>query len=209
MERVYANGPLSAYNVTHRVWMGSIKDVLADLGYTNFPLSKDETVELGQRLQNKSDHKTNIATSRLEILNSKHDEELAQYITNGEPLILLSRNPSANKNADEPFITKHINNSSDSYFDIPKNATKVSHFSKTIRKEDYELRNDTLFFKFKAKKIDKTFDFFITKQALEQKDVKTIQTEGAQISVESLDVTIWDKPEKNNYFHISGILFLE
>lgn len=206
---IATNGPLSAYNVTHRVWMGSIKDVLADLGYTNFPLSKDETVELGQRLQNKSDHKTNIATSRLEILNSKHDEELAQYITNGEPLILLSRNPSANKNADEPFITKHINNSSDSYFDIPKNATKVSHFSKTIRKEDYELRNDTLFFKFKAKKIDKTFDFFITKQALEQKDVKTIQTEGAQISVESLDVTIWDKPEKNNYFHISGILFLE
>jgi hypothetical protein len=47
---------------------------------------------------------------------------------------------------------------------------------------------------------------------LEQKDVKTIKTEGAQISVEFLDITIWDKPEKNNYnnyFHISGILFLE
>ena len=206
---IATNGPLSAYNVTHRVWIGSIKDVLADLGYTNFPLSKDETVELGQRLQNKSDSKTNIAVSRLQILNSRHDEELAQYITNGESLKLISRNPSTNKKADEPIISKHINNTKDDYFDIPQNATKVNHFSKTIRKEDYELRNDTLFFKFRAKKIDKTFDFFITKQALEQKDVKTIKTEGAQISVENLDVTIWDKPKNNNYFHINGILFLE
>jgi len=206
---IATNGPLSAYNVTHRVWMGSIKNVLADLGYTKFPLSKDETVELAQRLQNKSDSKTNIATSRLEILNSRHDEELAQYITNGESLILISRNPSTNKNADEPVISKHINNNKDDYFDIPQNATKVNHFFKTIPNEDYELRNDTLFFKFKAKKIDKTFDFFITKQALEQKDVKTIKTEGAQISVENLDITIREKPENNNYFHINGILFLE
>ena len=63
--------------------------------------------------------------------------------------------------------------------------------------------------KFKAKKIDKTFDFFITKQALEQKDVKALETEGAQISVENLDITIREKPENNNYFHINGILFLE
>jgi hypothetical protein len=206
---IATNGPLSAYNVTHRVWMGSIKDVLADLGYTNFPLSKDETVELGQRLQNKSDSKTNIAVSRLEILNSRHDEELAQYITNGESLKLISRNPSTNKNADEPIISKHISNTKDDYFDIPQNATKVNHFFKTIPNEDYVLRNDTLFFKFKAKKIDKTFDFFITKQALEQKDVKTIKTEGAQISVENLDIIIREKPENNNYFHINGILFLE
>ena len=206
---IATNGPLSAYNITHRIWMGSIKDALAEEGYNKFPLSKEETVEFARRIQDKSDHKTNIATSRLEILNSRHDEELAQYITNGEPLKLISRNPSTNKNADEPIISKHISNTKDDYFDIPQNATKVNHFFKTIPNEDYELRNDTLFFKFKAKKIDKTFDFFITKQALEQKDVKTIKTEGAQISVENLDITIREKPENNNYFHINGILFLE
>ncbi len=206
---IATNGPLSAYNVTHRVWMGSIKDALAEEGYNKFPLSKEETVEFARRIQDKSDHKTNIATSRLEILNSRHDGELAQYITNGEPLILISRNPSTNKKADEPIISKHINNNKDDYFDIPQNATKVNHFFKTIPNEDYVLRNDTLFFKFKVKKIDKTFDFFITKQALEQKDVKTIKTEGAQISVENLDITIREKPENNNYFHINGILFLE
>ena len=206
---IATNGPLSAINVTHRVWMGSIKDALAEEGYNKFPLSKEETVEFARRIQDKSDHKTNIATSRLEILNSRHDEELAQYITNGESLKLISRNPSTNKNADEPIISKHISNTKDDYFDIPQNATKVNHFFKTIPNEDYVLRNDTLFFKFKAKKIDKTFDFFITKQALEQKDVKTIKTEGAQISVENLDITIREKPENNNYFHINGILFLE
>ena len=208
---IATNGPLSAYNVTHRVWMGSIKDVLADLGYTNFPLSKDETVELGQRLQNKSDSKTNIAVSRLEILNSRHDKELAQYIPKGDALILISRKSSTNKKVNEFLISAYINNSKNSYFEIPKNVTQVNHFYKTFDKEDYEFQGDTLFFQLKPKKLDKTFNFFVTRQALESKDVRFLETEGAKIGVENLDLTLYKKEEKvkHNYFSIRGILFLE
>jgi hypothetical protein len=208
---IATNGPLSAYNVTHRVWMGSIKNVLADLGYTNFPLSKDETVEFARRIQDKSDHKTNIATSRLEILNSRHDAELAQYITNGEPLILISRKSSTNEEVNEFLISANINNSKNSYFEIPQNATQVNHFYKTFNKEDYKFQGDTLFFLFKPKKLDKTFHFFVTRQELEQKSVRFLETEGAKIGVENLDLTLYKKEEKvkHNYFSIRGILFLE
>jgi hypothetical protein len=207
---ILTNGPLSAINVTHRIWMGSIKAALAEQGYNKFPLNEEDTKKFIDQLNAQKSPQSQIVLSRLQEA-SKKDNELDQYIAKG----LAYRHISAinfGKQNDELVIYKHISNTKDDYFDIPQNATKANHFSKTIHNKDYELRNDTLFFKFKAKKIDKTFDFFITKQALEQKDVKTIKTEGAQISVEFLDITIWDKPEKNNYknyFHISGILFLE
>ena len=107
------------------------------------------------------------------------------------------------------IIKSYINNSKNSYFEIPKNATQVNHFYKYFNKEDYELLNDTLFFKLKPQKLDKTFNFFVTKQALEQKDVRLLETEGAIIGVENLDITL--RKEKNSYnsFSIRGILFLE
>ena len=101
--------------------------------------------------------------------------------------------------------------SKSSYFEIPKNATQVNHFYKTFDKEDFEFRNDTLFFQFSPKKLDKTFNFFVTRQALESKDVRFLETEGAKIGVENLDLTLYKKEEKvkHNYFSIRGILFLE
>ena len=207
---IATNGPLSAINITHRIWMGSVKAELTELGFSEFPLNEEDTKKFIDQLNAQKSSQSKIVLSRIKETSIRKDNELNQYI-NKEA---ADRQISVIKFGTTPedlniVISKHINNTKDDYFDIPQNATKANHFSKTIPNEDYELRNDTLFFKFKAKKIDKTFDFFITKQALEQKDVKTIKTEGAQISVESLDVTIRDKPEKNNYFHISGILFLE
>ena len=206
---IVTNGPLSAINVTHRIWMGSIKDALTELGYTNFPLSKDETAEFARHIQDKSDHKTNIATSRLEILNSRHDAELAQYIPNGESLILISRKSSTTEEVNEFLISAYINNSKNSYFEIPKNATQVNHFYKTFNKEDYKFQGDTLFFQFSPKKLDKTFHFFVTRQALESKDVRFLETEGAKIGVEKLDVNIIKDDKKESYFNIHGFLFLE
>lgn len=208
---IATNGPLSAINVTHRIWMGSIKDALAEEGYNKFPLSKEETVEFARRIQDKSDHKTNIATSRLEILNSRHDKELAQYIPKGDALILISRKSSTTEEVNEFLISAYINNSKNSYFEIPKNATQVNHFYKTFDKEDYKFQGDTLFFQLKPKKLDKTFHFFVTRQELEQKSVRFLETEGAKIGVENLDLTLYKKEEKvkHNYFSIRGILFLE
>lgn len=206
---ILTNGPLSAINVTHRVWINSVKAALVEEGYNKFPLSKEETVEFARRIQDKSDSKTNIATSRLEILNSRHDKELAQYIPKGDALILISRKSSTNEEVNEFLISAYINNSKNSYFEIPQNATQVNHFYKTFNKEDYKFQGDTLFFQLKPKKLDKTFNFFVTRQALESKDVRFLETEGAKIVVESFDINILSGNNKESYFTIHGFLFLE
>ena len=205
---IVTNGPLSAFNVTHRVWIGSIKAALAEQGFSEFPLGMESTEKFYNNLTSKDDPKDNVIASRLKVLNSRHDKELAQYIPTENSTRFVTT-ISGNKNNEEYIIKSYINNSKNSYFEIPKNATQVNHFYKYFNKEDYELLNDTLFFKLKPQKLDKTFNFFVTKQALEQKDVRLLETEGAIIGVENLDITL--RKGKNSYssFSIRGILFLE
>ena len=207
---ILTNGPLSAINVTHRVWMGSIKTALAEQGFSEFPLGMESTEKFYNNLTSKDDPKDNVIASRLKVLNSRHDKELAQYIPTENSMRFVTT-ISGNKNNEEYIIKSYINNSENSYFEIPKNATQVNPFYKYFNEEDYELLNDTLFFKLKSQKLDKTFNFFVTKQALEQKDVRLLETEGAIIGVENLDLTLYKKEEKvkHNYFSIRGILFLE
>ena len=207
---ILTNGPLSAINVTHRIWMGSVKDALAEQGFSEFPLGMESTEKFYNNLTSKDDPKDNVIASRLKVLNSRHDKELAQYIPTENSMRFVTT-ISGNKNNEEYIIKSYINNSKNSYFEIPKNATQVNHFYKYFNKEDYELLNDTLFFKLKSQKLDKTFRFFVTKQALESKDVRFLETEGAKIGVENLDLTLYKKEEKvkHNYFSIRGILFLE
>ena len=205
---IVTNGPLSAFNVTHRIWMGSIKAALAEQGFSEFPLGMESTEKFYNNLTSKDNPKDNVIASRLKVLNSRHDKELAQYIPTENSMRFVTT-ISGNKNNEEYIIKSYINNSKNSYFEIPKNATQVNHFYKYFNKEDYELLNDTLFFKLKPQKLDKTFNFFVTKQALEQKDVRLLETEGAIIGVENLDITL--RKEKNSYssFSIRGLLFLE
>ena len=207
---IVTNGPLSAFNVTHRVWIGSIKAALAEQGFSEFPLGMESTEKFYNNLTSKDDPKDNVIASRLKVLNSRHDKELAQYIPTENSTRFVTT-ISGNKNNEEYIIKSYINNSENSYFEIPKNATQVNHFYKIFDKEDYEFQGDTLFFQLKPKKLDKTFNFFVTRQALESKDVRFLETEGAIIGVENLDLTLYKKEEKvkYNYFHISGILFLE
>ena len=201
------NGPLSAMNVTHRVWMESIKSALAEQGYTNFPLSKEDTQKFIEQLNANKSHQSKIVFSRIQGIGIGYKDnnltrDLAQYIAKGSAYSQISK---IKFEKDDRIINKNIVNNS--LFDIPQNATKVSHFYNKFSKKDYEFRNDTLFFKFKF--YENTYDFFITKQALEQKDVKTFKTKGVQINVETLDITIRENPEGNNYFHMNGIIFLE
>ena len=205
---IVTNGPLSAFNVTHRVWIGSIKAALAEQGFSEFPLGMESTEKFYNNLTSEDDPKDNVIASRLKVLNSRHDKELAQYIPTENSMRFVTT-ISGNKNNEEYIIKSYINNSKNSYFEIPKNVTQVNHFYKYFNKEDYELLNDTLFFKLKPQKLDKTFNFFVTKQALEQKDVRLLETEGAIIGVENLDITL--RKEKNSYssFSIRGLLFLE
>jgi len=202
---IVTNGPLSAINVTHRSWINSIKTALAEEGYSKFPLSLEETKNFIDQVKNRESKQTNIIVSRMEILNNKNDKELAQYITTDSSIKF-----EGNTNNDVKYIIQtHISNNKDLYFDIPQNAAKVSYFYKTFSKNNYTFRNDTLFFQLKPKKLDKTFHFFVTRQELEQKSVRFVDTEGAKIGIENLDLNIKKDNNQGNYFNIRGFLFLE
>lgn len=200
---ILTNGPMSAINVTHRVWMDSIKTALVEQGYNKFPLSLEDSKEFIDRLKAKNTPQTEIVLERIKLLKISN-KDLVQYIDTDHDIGLYS----SNKNNERVSILKaYIREPKDNYFDIPQNVSKVSYFYKTFRQEDYEYHNDTLFFQLKPQKLNKTFKFFITKEALEQKNVRILETEGAKIGVEKLDVNI--KDVKESYFYIQGILFLE
>lgn len=205
---ILTNGPLSAINVTHRVWMESIKAALVEEGYNKFPLNDEDSREFINRLEAKNTSQTETILSRIKALNIRGDKELAQYVDHGI-VILHIDNSTHHKKKQASVLKAYIRESKDNFFDIPQNVSKVSYFYKTFRQEDYEFRNDTLFFQIKPQKLDKTFKFFITKEVLEQKNVRFLETEGAKIGVEKLDVNIIKDDKKESYFNIHGFLFLE
>lgn len=198
---IATNGPLSALNVTHRVWMESIKTALAEEGYNKFPLNFEDSKEFIDRLKTKNTPQTKIVLSRLRELNNK---DFAQFTTfkNRDYIDQASNNERVS------IFKAYIREPKDDYFDIPQNVSKVSYFYKTFRQKDYEFRNDTLFFQLKPEKLNKTLKFFVTKEALEQKNLRLLETEGAKIGVEKLEVDIKDV-KKENDLYIRGFLFLE
>ncbi len=205
---ILTNGPLSAINVTHRVWINSVKAALVEEGYNKFPLNDEDSREFINRLEAKNTSQTETILSRIKALNIRGDKELAQYVDHGI-VILHIDNSTHHKKKQASVLKAYIRESKDNFFDIPQNVSKVSYFYKTFRQEDYEFRNDTLFFQIKPQKLDKTFKFFITKEVLEQKNVRFLETEGAKIGVEKLDVNIIKDNKKESYFNIHGFLFLE
>ena len=202
------NGPLSAINVTHRVWINSVKAALVEEGYNKFPLNDEDSREFINRLEAKNNiPHIKMVLSRIQTLNIRGDKELAQYVDHGIVILHIDSPHHTKKQAS--VLKAYIREPKDNYFNIPQNVSKVSYFYKTFRQEDYEFRNDTLFFQLKPQKLDKTLNFFVTKEALEQKNVRFLETEGAKIGVEKLDVNIIKDDKKESYFNIHGFLFLE
>ena len=197
---ILTNGPLSALNVTHRVWMESIKSALAEQGYTEYPLSKEDAQKFVDQLKAKNTPQTEVVLSRLQKLS---DKDFSQYITIKNRYDI---DYHFNNNID------HESNNNSNRVSILKACIRIpqdNYIDKTFRPEDYEYRNDTLFFQIKPQTFGKTFKFFIPKGALKQKDVRFLETEGAKIGVEKLDVDIIKDDEQESHFYIRGILFLE
>lgn len=204
---ILTNGPLSALNVTHRIWINSVKAALVEEGYNKFPLNDEDSREFINRLEAKNNiPHIKMVLSRIQTLNIRGDKELAQYVDHGIVILHIDSPHHTKKQAS--VLKAAIREPKDDYFDIPQNVSKVSYFYKTFRQKDYEFRNDTLFFQLKPEKLNKTLKFFVTKEALEQKNLRLLETEGAKIGVEKLEVDIKDV-KKENDLYIRGFLFLE
>lgn len=72
--------PLSAYNISQRVWMGSIREALTEAGYTEFPLSKDDARKFVIDLRKKDDEKSKLVASRMLELAETRNPEFTEYL---------------------------------------------------------------------------------------------------------------------------------
>lgn len=77
---VITDTPLSAYNISKCVWMGSIREALAEAGYTEFPLSKDDAQKFVIDLRKKDDEKSKLVASRMLELAETRNPEFTEYL---------------------------------------------------------------------------------------------------------------------------------
>ena len=77
---VITDTPLSAYSISQRVWMGSIREALAEAGYTEYPLSKEDTRKFVIDLRKKDDKKSKLVASRMLELAEAHNPEFTEYL---------------------------------------------------------------------------------------------------------------------------------
>lgn len=77
---VVTDTPLSAYSISQRVWMGSIREALTEAGYTEFPLSKDDARKFVIDLRKKDDKKSKLVASRMLELAEARNPEFTEYL---------------------------------------------------------------------------------------------------------------------------------
>lgn len=77
---VIADTPLSAHSISQRIWMGSIREALAEAGYTEFPLSKEDARKFVIDLREKDDNNSKLIASRMLELAEAHNPEFTEYL---------------------------------------------------------------------------------------------------------------------------------
>jgi hypothetical protein len=199
-------GPLSASNIVRHIWIDSVKSTLIEEGFSDFPLSQDNIDSLCDKLAKKDFPKAARFMNRLEALVKGQDKEIAKYIDASYTIRIPDKNENS---ATEYEIDTEIDHSDTEIFDVPKGTAKFYRLTRTFYEEEFEYRNDTLFFKVSPYD-DKTFHFSVTKQALENSATTFIEGQDAQIQLQELRVSIGtDGENKFKKLWIEGYIFMK
>lgn len=199
-------GPLSASNIVRHIWIDSVKSTLIEEGFSDFPLSQDNIDSLCDKLAKKDFPKAARFMNRMEALVKGQDKEIAKYIDASYTIRIPDKNENS---ATEYEIDAEIDHSDTEIFDVPKGTAKFYRLTRTFYEEEFEYRNDTLFFKVSPYD-DKTFHFSVTKQALENSATTFIEGQDAQIQLQELRVSIGtDGENKFKKLWIEGYIFMK
>ena len=152
---VLTNGPLSALNVTRSVWFESIKTTLAEEGQSKLPLNNEETKEFLKNIKEKSP----IVYSRIQVLRDRAKNELAEFFDVESIYPDYNSTYSTSSDKEKPRTLLDGSYSTDKVFDIPEGAKKMVKVDIKLKKGEFELRNDTLFFEVTPKGSDRPFHF--------------------------------------------------
>ncbi len=231
---VITDTPLSAYSFSQRVWMGSIREALAEAGYTEFPLSKEDARKFVIDLRKKDDKKSKLVASRMLELAEAHNPEFTEYLPiTGYDFAFtkdLAEDECCEDGSDstdaEPFdqFEVSIEYPEKAVLQVPpgtKGAVAIDHY---FDNDEFEFTGDTLTFRLSLKEdsgcscnSDKSdaceetpvpvYSFTVDRQALKQDSTRQIKTDGAAIAISYLHAEEESKSSKT--LRIKGILFVE
>ena len=158
---VIADTPLSAYNISQRVWMGSIREALAEAGYTEFPLSKDDARKFVIDLRKKDDENSKLVASRMLELAEAHNPEVTEYLPiTGYDYAFTNDlaedvccNEGSDSTSEEPFdqFKASIEYPDKAMLQVPpgtKGAVAIDHY---FNNDEFEFTGDTLTFRISLK----------------------------------------------------------
>ena len=170
---VITDTPLNASNISHRVWMGSIKAALVEQGYTEFPLNDKDTREFLQKLKDKDDKNAKLVITRLVSIGDSPLKDptyysLANYLSTKDRSLFSLLQIYGVNNLDctdddiicdrdsidkEPFesFEASIEYPSKAVLQVPrgtKGAVAIDHY---FNNDEFEFTGDTLTFRISLK----------------------------------------------------------
>lgn len=231
---VITDTPLSASKISNDIWMGSITEALAEAGYTEFPLSKEDARKFVIDLRKKDDENSKLLVSRMLELAEAHNPEFTGYlpITGYDYAFTkdLAEDVCCNEGSDstgeepfDPFETS-IEYPSKTALQVPpgtKGAVAIDHY---FDDDEFEFTGDTLTFRISLKEdsgcscnsdesdaCEETpvpvYSFTVDRQTLMQDSVRQIKADKATIAINYLHAEEESKSSKT--LRIRGILFVE
>ena len=231
---VITDTPLSAYSISQRVWMGSIKAALVEQGYTEFPLSKEDARKFVIDLRKKDDKKTKLVASRMLELAEAHNPEFTEYLPITGYDFAFTKDlaedecceDGSDSTGEEPFdqFEVSIEYPEKAVLQVPrgtKGAVAIDHY---FNNDEFEFLGDTLTFRISLKEdsgcscnSDKSdaceetpvpvYSFTVDRQTLMQDSVRQIKADKATIAINYLYAEETSKKDKS--LRIKGILFVE
>ena len=158
---VVTDTPLSAYSISQRVWMGSIREALAEAGYTEFPLSKEDARKFVIDLRKKDDKKSKLVASRMLELAEAHNPEFTEYLPITGYDFAFTKDlaedecceDGSDSTGEEPFdqFEVSIEYPEKAVLQVPrgtKGAVAIDHY---FNNDEFEFTGDTLTFRISLK----------------------------------------------------------
>ena len=230
---VITDTPLSAYSISQRVWMGSIREALTEAGYTEFPLSKEDARKFVIDLRKKDDKKSKLVASRMLELAEAHNPEFTEYLPITGYDYAFTKDLAEDECCEdsdstdaEPFdqFEVSIEYPEKAVLQVPrgtKGAVAIDHY---FDNDEFEFTGDTLTFRLSLKEdsgcscnSDKSdaceetpvpvYSFTVDRQTLMQDSVRQIKADKATIAINYLYAEETSKKDKS--LRIKGILFVE
>ena len=226
---IFTETPFNAQRITHHVWMESIKSALVEQGYTEYPLSKEDSKAFVKKLRKRGDVNTLLIVSRMKEIASEPDLKFSEYLTlaaydDAFTDVLTDETCCGDSTDAEPFdsFETSIEYPDKAILQVPpgtKGAVAIDHY---FNNDEFEFTGDTLTFRLSLKEdggcscnsdesdaCEETpvpvYSFTVDRQTLKQDSVRQIKADKATIAINYLYAEEESKNSKS--LRIKGILF--